>query len=199
MSDQPDRRFRPVRPEDIDVICDIAVRAWEPIYVSYRRMLGDEIFDALHTGWQERKAEQVRRAAIDRPDCVYVTEENGEIVAFTTFGLDHETRMGQIGNNAVDPDCQSRGVGSFQHEQVLEIMRERGMRFAKVGTGLDESHAPARRSYEKVGFDRSTPDVTYFMHLGECRVASASGKWTRLATTAPQLPQKLNDQPLPES
>ena len=165
MSDPSAREFRPVRPDEKELIANIAVKAWQPIYANYRRMLGDEIFDTLHPGWEEQKAGQVRRAAEQRPDCVYVTEVDGEVVGFTTFTLHHDTQMGEIGNNAVDPECQSQGVGSWQHEQVLQIMRERGMRFAQVTTGTDESHAPARRSYEKVGFDRSVASVTYFMHL----------------------------------
>jgi GNAT superfamily N-acetyltransferase len=165
LSENNARVFRPVKPADIELICEIAVKAWQPIFASYRRMLGDELFEALHTGWEARKANQVRQAALRQPDCVYVTEVDGATVGFTTFHVDENTRLGTIGNNAVDPDCQSRGVGSFQHEQVLELMRQRGMRFAKVTTGLDEGHAPARRSYEKVGFDRSTPDVTYYRHL----------------------------------
>jgi hypothetical protein len=31
-------------------------------------------------------------------------------------------------------------------------MREAGMRIAIVGTGEDPGHAPARRTYEKVGY-----------------------------------------------
>jgi len=157
--------FRPVEPADVELICEIAVKAWQPIFASYRRLLGDELFEALHTGWEARKADQVRQAALHRSDCVYVTEVDGEVVGFSTFLLDEKTRLGTLGNNAVDPKCQARGVGSFQHEQAMERMRQRGMRFAKVTTGLDEGHAPARRSYEKVGFDRSTPDVTYYRHL----------------------------------
>ncbi len=157
--------FRPVRPEEIEHIAQTAVRAWQPIFAEFRRMLGDAIFTALHTGWEERKADQVRQMAQRHPEWVYVTEVEGRVVAFTTFTLNEALGMGEIGNNAVDPQCQCAGIGTFQHRQVLQILRERGMGFARVTTGLDEGHAPARRSYEKAGFDRPVPSVTYYMEL----------------------------------
>jgi hypothetical protein len=44
-------------------------------------------------------------------------------------------------------------------------MRANGMKLAAVDTGGDPSHAPARRSYEKAGFDRSISSVHYFKDL----------------------------------
>lgn len=159
------RHFRPVRPEEVETIAALAVRAWQPIYASFRRLLGDTLFEALHTNWESRKAEQVRRAAHIRPDCVYVTEVEGRVVGFITFSLNPETGVGEIGNNAVEPEYQGAGIGTFQNRQVLRLMRERGMRFARVSTGLDEGHAPARRAYEKAGFDHAVPSVTYYLDL----------------------------------
>jgi hypothetical protein len=39
------------------------------------------------------------------------------------------------------------------------------MRVATVGTGGDPSHAPARRAYEKAGFDREIPSVWMYRPL----------------------------------
>ena len=51
------------------------------------------------------------------------------------------------------------------YRAVLAHFKERGMRFAKVQTGLDPAHAPARRAYELAGFDIRHEDVTYFKKL----------------------------------
>ena len=48
---------------------------------------------------------------------------------------------------------------------VLEKMREEGMLYAKVHTGLDDGHIPARRAYQKVGFEKNLPSVDYYMKL----------------------------------
>ena len=39
------------------------------------------------------------------------------------------------------------------------------LRFAHVGTGLDDAHIPARNAYKAVGFDRPVPVVYYWQDL----------------------------------
>lgn len=70
-------------------------------------------------------------------------------------------KFGEIGNNAVAPSVGRRGIGTFQCQQIISRMKEQGVAYILVDTGLDESHAPARRMYEKTGFDRSFEHVTY--------------------------------------
>jgi ribosomal protein S18 acetylase RimI-like enzyme len=65
---------------------------------------------------------------------------------------------------AVHPDHQNLGIGTELNTLALEKMREGGMKMAKVETGGDPSHAPARRSYEKAGY-RALPLVRYFLDL----------------------------------
>jgi len=48
---------------------------------------------------------------------------------------------------------------------VLNLFRQEGLKYAMVGTGMDEGHAPARRAYEKAGFDIPRTDVTYYKYL----------------------------------
>lgn len=81
------------------------------------------------------------------------------------FHLGQKRRIGEIGNNAVKPECQGMGIGTFQYRKVLEIFRKEDMRFAAVTTGLDEAHAPARAAYEKVGFRKAITMVTYYMKV----------------------------------
>ena len=90
-----------------------------------------------------------------------VTEVDGRIAGFITYGLDGARGVGSIHYNAVSSDFQGRGVGTLQVQRVLEIFREAGMRYATVGTGLNEGHAPARRMYEKAGFKQI---ITYVMY-----------------------------------
>ena len=91
--------------------------------------------------------------------------ETGEAVAFITFRLDAKRMMGNIGNNAVAPEAQGKGIGSMMYSRVLDLFREAGMKYASVGTGMDEGHASARRAYEKAGFDIAKPQVTYYKYL----------------------------------
>lgn len=47
---------------------------------------------------------------------------------------------------------------------ALQKLKEGGMKLAMVGTGGDEGHAFARRSYEKAG-DTGLPLVRYYKEL----------------------------------
>jgi len=158
--------IRDLKPGDADAIAAIAVAAWEPIYAQFRAIMGDDLFAASCPGWQEEKARQVRRAC--EPDSsawVCVAERGGEVVGFVTFYVREASGIGEIGNNAVRPDCQGQGIATALYRHVLDRMRALGMRFAKVQTGLDPSHAPARAAYRKAGFDIELPAVTYFRRL----------------------------------
>jgi GNAT superfamily N-acetyltransferase len=96
---------------------------------------------------------------------MWVAEVEGRIAGFFTFTLDQDRRIGTISNNAVDPAAQGRGLGTAMYERALDLFREARMEYARVRTGLDEGHAPARRAYEKAGFDLSLPDITYYCKL----------------------------------
>jgi len=65
----------------------------------------------------------------------------------------------------VRPDFQGRGIGRRMYEHVFDQMRQAGMRVVKVTTGLDEAHVPARRAYEKVGFERNLQFIEYYRLL----------------------------------
>jgi len=160
-----DIAFRQVDDSEIDLIAEMAVRAWTPIYKAYNEVLGNELFERMHPNWSVDKAEQVRNAARTRPGMVWVSELNGRIVGFATFKVDEAAGVGEIGNNAVDPEFQGRGIGKRQHREVLRLLRERGLTHAIVQTNTDDAHAAARASYEKVGFREMRGSVTYFMEL----------------------------------
>ena len=157
--------IRPYSPEDLPAVVDIANRAWRGIYRMFRERFGDELFGLIVPDETTEKGNQVRRHCEAHPDQVFVCERDGAIVGFVTFRLNPTQKIGEIGNNARDPDCPLKGVGREMYEAVLDHFRKEGMLYAKVGTGLDDAHAPARRAYERVGFDISHEDVTYYMRL----------------------------------
>ena len=96
---------------------------------------------------------------------VYICEEDGRIVGFVTFTLNFDQKIGDIGNNAVEPDWRLQGIGQQMYQAVLEYFRAHNMVYAKVHTGLDYAHAPARRAYERSGFNIRHEDVVYYMKL----------------------------------
>ncbi|MBT5829976.1 MAG: GNAT family N-acetyltransferase [Candidatus Latescibacteria bacterium] len=159
--------IRQAKNEDMDAVCRIAQIAWVRIHDSFRKIMGADMHDVLCANWEENKAGQVRGQFEQHPEGVYVViqEESGHVVGFVTMRVNMEKSLGTIGNNAIDPSVQGRGVGSAMHRFALDRFKETGLRFASVTTGLDEGHAPARRAYEKAGFDIRQEDVTYYKKL----------------------------------
>ena len=158
--------IRDPKPEDVDEAARIAVAAYTSIFAMRRSIMAEELFGALHKDPLAGKERQVRSAcAGDNGAMVYIAELEGQVVGFVTFYVNLETGVGEIGDNAVDPAVQGKGIGPMMYERVLQRFRELGMRFAEVGTGLDPSHAPARRAYEKAGFNIALPLVRYFQKV----------------------------------
>ncbi|MFH1084498.1 MAG: GNAT family N-acetyltransferase [Chloroflexota bacterium] len=160
-----DMHIRPLRAEEVETLVAIAVAAWEPIFAMYRQTLGEELFALETPDWRAKKADQIRRGcAPDSRAAVFVAERAGKIVGFVTC-YTHASGVGEIGNNAVWPAERGQGIAPRLYEHALAHLRAQGMGYVKVGTGLDPAHAPARRAYEKVGFEVAVPAVTYYRKL----------------------------------
>jgi GNAT superfamily N-acetyltransferase len=144
---------RPVRENDLEALEELAVLAWEPVFASVRHVLGPEIDAILHPDWRQRQREEVRRYCAETPGAIaLVAEVDGTIAGFIAYELSQDTLRGVVHLLAVHPEHQNRGLGTALNRLVLERMRQAGMRIAIVGTGGDPGHAPARRTYEKVGY-----------------------------------------------
>ena len=157
--------IRSYKPEDLKTIMDIGNRAWRKIYTMFRKVYGDELFELICPNEETVKGEQIKTQCKQHPEWVYICEEENKIVGFITFQLDRETKIAAIGNNARDPSCNLKGIGQQMYRAVMDYLRQEGMLYARVGTGLDEAHAPARMAYERAGFNMSHEDVTYYMKL----------------------------------
>ncbi|MBT3374438.1 MAG: GNAT family N-acetyltransferase [Lentisphaerae bacterium] len=157
--------IRDYRHDDLPRLMDIGNRAWAPIYDMFSQAYGTDLFERIVSNRQTDKGDQIRNHCRQHPEWVYVCEESGEVVGFVTFRIDWENGVGAIGNNARDPECEIKGVGQHMYSAVLDRFREEGLTFAKVTTGMDAAHAPARKAYEAAGFDRSHQDVTYYCKL----------------------------------
>ena len=160
-------RIRLATESDMPRVGQIAREAWVPIHEVAARVRGKEMHDVLCANWAEEKEAAVRNHWKGSPEWFRVVEdtETGEVVAFVTFRMQKEKFLGLIGNNAVAPEAQGKGVGTLMYAHILDLFRSEGLRFASVGTGLDEGHAPARRAYEKAGFNIQQPMVTYYQYL----------------------------------
>lgn len=158
--------IRDLEPEDVEALVEIALAAWAPVFAYYHQEMGEALFAAELPDWRAKKARQIREACQPESQAYgCVAEVDGEPVGFCTFYTRPSSGVGEIGNNAVHPDWQGRGIAPQMYRHAFDRLRALGMRYVKVSTGGDPSHAPARRAYVKVGFDVSLPGVTYYREL----------------------------------
>lgn len=153
----------PCEAVHIDKAIEITYAAWEPIFEKYRELLGEKMFIDLYSDWKVLKYNRVYKGLTSGRG--FVALLNGEVVGFIYYIVDEVKKKGIVEENAVSPACRGMGIAQKMYQFVFGKMREEGMKYATVGTGLDDAHAPARRAYEKAGFDRSLPSVTYFTEL----------------------------------
>jgi len=152
--------LRPAGRADAARLHEIREAAFAPVFASFRKVLGDELYELAQAG-DDRAQGALLDSLLAAADTweVHVAELDGEIVGFLALRMDRASRVGEIGLNAVDPVHAGRGIGTAMYEWALARMRRAGMRAATVGTGGDPGHAPARRAYEKVGFTVGIPSI----------------------------------------
>lgn len=159
--------IRPLAESDIDAVVDLSLRAWAPVFDSFRAALGEAIFGHLYPDWSALQASAVERVCRDEAMPTWVADQGGRAVGFVAVVHDRqedEPGSSEIEMIAVDPDHQRRGIAADLIAFAVDRMREHGTRLAVIGTGGDPGHAPARAAYEQAGF-RPLPLVRYYKLL----------------------------------
>ena len=147
----------------IEAAAEIAAKAWLPIREVNKKLLGEDIYNFLHTNWQDAKKNAVRNSLNEGRGFIALCDD--KVVGFTTYNIDENTKIGEILNNAVSPDVRGLGIAGKLSNEVLNLFKEKGCIAAQVSTGLDDGHAPARKAYEKLGFSKGLPQVEYYMNI----------------------------------
>ena len=153
----------PAREEHLEEAGRIAIEAWTGIHKAYAERLGEEMHEALFEGWEQAKVNSVKVGLMSGRG--YVALVDGCVAGFISYRVDKEKGMGEILANAVSGNFRGMRIGPKMYEFVLGKMREEGMKYAAVSTGLDDGHTPARKAYEKMGFQKNLPSVKYYMEL----------------------------------
>jgi ribosomal protein S18 acetylase RimI-like enzyme len=159
-------KIRQFQASDLPAMQRVRHAAFKPVFQSFRDIVGEEIYRLALVN--SDRAQERLLATLCQPsgvDRMFVATVAGEIVGFVSFSLNSETRIGEIGLNAVHPGHASRGIGVLMYEFVIARMKEMGMAIATVGTGGDSSHAPARRAYGKAGFNVGIPSIFLYRIL----------------------------------
>ena len=157
-------QIRPFRSGDTDALIEISLLAWVPVFESFEQVLGHRIYEMIWPDGLSSQGDLARRICQDASKVVLVAEVDGAAIGFLAYQLDVEPGVGEVYFLAVHPEYQNDGIGTELNDRALKIMKESGMKMAKVETGGDPGHAPARASYEKAGYT-ALPIARYFQAL----------------------------------
>ncbi|NKX52807.1 GNAT family N-acetyltransferase [Arthrobacter deserti] len=146
--------IRPLTPQDLPVLLDLAIDTFGPFYEnSYRPLVGETVFRNRHGRWREDYRQHL--AALDNRDegrSAAVAEDSGTVVGFVGWIVQPGQAHGEIDIIAVAPSARRRGVGRALAEHAVAKLKDSGAHDISVGTGGDDFHAAARALYEALGF-----------------------------------------------
>lgn len=158
-------QIEPYSDSKLDAIKSLSLRAWAPVFDSIEKSMDSDVYRSFYPdGWCVSQLNAVESVCTSTDNHVWVALESDSIVGFVAVKLHLEDSMGEIYMIAVDPDYQRRGIGAALTQFALDWMKEKGMSIAMVETGGDTGHAPARYTYEKMGFGL-LPIARYFKKL----------------------------------
>ncbi|OQA46160.1 MAG: Asparagine--tRNA ligase [Chloroflexi bacterium ADurb.Bin325] len=155
--------IRPFTPADLDALIALTLAAFEPVFVSFERIDYTDAIGLLQKSGRKFEFPVEWGLDLQTEQHLCVAEADGKIAGFIAYEF-HEDETGEVYFLAVHPEYQNQGIGTELNLFALDRLKEGGAKLAVVATGGDESHAPARRSYEKAGYT-GLPLVRYYKYL----------------------------------
>jgi GNAT superfamily N-acetyltransferase len=142
----------------------LSVRAWTPVFESLQRTMDPAVFQHLYPDWRESQRNTVAAACADADTHIWVAVEGAAAVGFIALKRNASAGLGEIYLLAVDPAHQRQGIGTAMLKFAASWLKQSGMSVAMVDTGGDPGHAPARKAYERQGF-QPLSITRYFLRL----------------------------------
>ena len=129
--------IRPLTPVDIAAVVEFSLRAWAPVFESFRTVLGERVYQAIYPDWSTTQARAVEAVCQDDTAKVWVAEQLGRPVGYVAVRIHADDRTGEIEMLAVDPLVQRQGIGTALTSFAVQRLRDAGVGLAVVGTGGD--------------------------------------------------------------
>jgi ribosomal protein S18 acetylase RimI-like enzyme len=155
--------IRKYSKSDLPKMIDLSLHAFKPVFTSFRKVLGKNIFAYLYPNWRKIQSDGITYSCKKKQNNTILVAEKGErVVGFII--IKRRKKAAEILLLAVHPLFQKQGIGTKLNKAALANMKNEGITFVEVGTGGDEGHAPARKTYKKVGYI-PLPLVRYYKKL----------------------------------
>ena len=158
-------QIEPYNPSQLEAIIRLSLRAWAPVFESMQKAMDTEVYQEFYPdSWQHSQQKAVEDVCAAENTTVWVAVDADSIVGFVAVKVNSGSNMGEVDMIAVDPDHQRQSISTALIQFALNWMKMAGLSIAMVETGGDPGHAPARFTYEKLGF-RLFPIARYFKKL----------------------------------
>ena len=152
---------------DVEACKEIFLSVWEGIHGAYTDLIGEELHDVFFGEWKgnvDHSFVEPFVAAMDG-NHAFVARDGDKVAGFAYYRITEEHKTANIGYNAVGLNYKKKGIGSMLYQSMIASMKAEGIQYVSVSTGLDDAHAPARKAYERAGFQKCLPSVRYFQKL----------------------------------
>ena len=152
---------------DIEACKAIWLTVWGGIHDAYADMIGEELHEVFLGDWKETIDDNFVAPFLKAMDAnrAFVARDGDKLAGFASYRAIEEGRIANIGYNAVGLEYKKKGIGSMLYQRMIESMKAEGFQYASVTTGLSDAYAPARKAYERAGFEKNLPSVRYFQKL----------------------------------
>lgn len=103
--------IRNYEERDLNRVLEITLVAWQPVFTSFRSLMGVAVFDIAYPDWKAEKRQQLTsQCEGEHGATTRVAELDGEVVAFIVYYCNAKTGIGEISHNAVDPLFRIRAL-----------------------------------------------------------------------------------------
>ncbi|MGI6543124.1 MAG: GNAT family N-acetyltransferase [Limnochordia bacterium] len=156
--------IRHYREDDSVAIARITAAAWPEVSIAAMR---EQRYGVLgNTPWAEQKAHAILARFRAHPEWTVIAEIDGQVVGYASYTIALQGDLGVVGDNAVDPEWQGRGIGAALIRTVIQRLIDAGVRALEVSAF--SHNAAARRVYERCGFKEMAVSVHYTLRPEDC-------------------------------
>lgn len=156
--------IRVMQASDLETIMLFTVRAFVPVFESFKKIMGDDVFPIVYPDGVDGQRKVVQELVDNEEYEHWVMDNDGKAVGYLVTHINRDSEVGEIVYLVVDPNYHKQGIATALNRHAIDLMKEAGMKVATVSTGGDISHLPARQAYEKVGF-QPFPNIWYYQSL----------------------------------
>ena len=118
-------QFRAFAHRDLEEIVQVSLLGLEPVFISFRKILGPAIYNFLYPDWHEGQKEALEATCKDKEEVnVLVAELGKNVVGFLAYEL--KSRIGEVLYWAVHPGHQNLGIGTALNSMAFEKMQTAG-------------------------------------------------------------------------